>query len=150
MCVCVAALGLCCCEQAFSSCGWELLWLQCAGCSLHWVPSRRGASALGCADFSSCSTQARWLGFLGSKAQAQQSWSTDSVAPRHVCSSWTKANWCPLHCKAVSQPLDHQEIPLNSFEHFLATVLRACYKEVRNLPFFFLIFSNFILFFNFT
>ena len=95
VCGCVAALGLCCCEQAFSSCGRELLWLQCAGCSLHWVPSRRGAWALGCADFSSCSTWARWLGFLGSKAQAQQSWSTDSVAPRHVCSSWTKANWCP-------------------------------------------------------
>ena len=56
--------------------------------------------------------------------------------PQDMCAlPGPKPTGVPLHCKAVSQPLDHQEIPLNSFENFLATVLRECYKEVCNLPF---------------
>ena len=48
------------------------------------VFSHRGALALGCAGFSSCSTRARWLHLLGSRAGTQQLRRTGLVAPRHV------------------------------------------------------------------
>ena len=62
----LAALGLLCCVQAFSSCGeWGLLWLWCTGVSL-----------------------CRLLLLQGSKVhQLQQLWCMGLAAPRHVGSS---------------------------------------------------------------
>ena len=40
--------------------------------------------------FSSCSTQAQQLCFLGPRAQAQKLWHTGLAAPRHVESSQTR------------------------------------------------------------
>ena len=67
----LAALGLCCCTQAFSSCGKHgccLLW--CAGFSLRW-PLLFWSMGFRCADFSNCGPWAPELrlGSRGSQAQ---------------------------------------------------------------------------------
>ena len=51
--LCLAMLGLCCCPQAFSSCGEQELLSSC-GVQASLVE----APALGCVGFSSCSAQA--------------------------------------------------------------------------------------------
>ena len=83
----LAALGLHCCAQAFSSCGeWGLLFTVVRGLLIavaslvaeHGLQARR--------------LQQLWL--TGSRAQAQQLWRTGLVAPRHVGSSRTRARTC--------------------------------------------------------
>ena len=79
----LAVLGLCCCT------GFSLvakrgasLWSRCSGFSLQWL-------LLLCSMGSrACSLQQ--LQLPGSRAQAQQLWCTDLVAPGHVWSSLTK------------------------------------------------------------
>ena len=43
---------------------------------------------------SSCGLRAQQLWLVGSRAQAQQLWRMGLVAPRHVGSSWTRAQTC--------------------------------------------------------
>ena len=80
----LAVLGFCCCVRAFSSCSERgLLFvavrrLRTAVASLvagHWLQAHGFQQ----------------LRFAGSRAQAQQLWCTDLVAPRHVGSSRTRA-----------------------------------------------------------
>ena len=88
----LAALGLRCCTHGLSlvaaSGGYSSLW--CTGFSLCWLlllwstGSRR-------AGFSSCGVRAQQLWLAGSRAQAQQFWHMGLDAPRHVGSSWTRA-----------------------------------------------------------
>ena len=98
----LAALGLCCCTRAFSSCGERVL-LFIAVCRLlitvlQWLllwstGSRR-------AGFSSCGTRARYL------------WCTGLVAQQHVGSSQTRARtrvpcigrWILNHCATREVP----------------------------------------------
>ena len=79
----LAALGLCCCTWAFSSCshsgGYSSLW--CVGFSLRWLLLLR-------------STGTRREGFSSCGARAQQLWRTGLVAPRHVGFSWSRARTC--------------------------------------------------------
>ena len=95
----LTVLGLCCCMQTFSSCGEPgLLFiavhgLLIAGTSLveeHGLQAR-GLQQLWLVGFSSCGTRAQQLWLAGSRAQAQQLWHMDLVAPRHVGSSRTRA-----------------------------------------------------------
>ena len=81
VCLFLAALGLCCCVQTFSSCGERgLIFVAVRGlliavaslCCRAWTGSR-------CMGFSTCGTQ------------AQQLWVTGLVASWHVGSSWTRA-----------------------------------------------------------
>ena len=87
----LAALGLCCCTRAFSSCGeWGLLFVAARGLLIAvashcrawalgaWasVVAARGLSSCGTwalehVGFSSCGTQAQQLWLVGSRAQAQ-------------------------------------------------------------------------------
>ena len=95
----LAALGLCCCTWAFSSCserGYSSLW--CTGFSLRWLlfVAEHGLQVRG--------LQQLWL--TGSRAHSQQLWHTGLVAPQHVGSSRTRARACvpcigrriPNHC----------------------------------------------------
>ena len=69
-----AALGLCCCTRAFSSCSeWGLLCLRCAGFSLRWLLLLRSTGSRR-AGFSSYGTWAQQLWLAGSRVQAQQLW----------------------------------------------------------------------------
>ena len=100
---CVAALGLLCCTQAFSSCGEQGL-LFVAVCRLliavASLVAEHGSRRTG---FSSCGTWAQQLWLAGSRAQAQQLWHMGSVALRHVGSSQTRArSHVPLHWQADS------------------------------------------------
>ena len=74
----LVALGLCCCEWAFSSCGER-------GATIHC-----GAQASHCYSFSCCRPQA-----LG--AWAQQLWLTGLIAPPHMEYSWTRDR-TPVPC----------------------------------------------------
>ena len=93
----LAALGLCCCVWAFSTCGeWGPL------CRVNALASHCGgfsccrAQAWGLASFSSCSTWAQYL------------WHTGLVAPV-ACGIFLDqgSNPCPLHWQADSYPLCH-------------------------------------------
>ena len=80
--------GLCRCTRAFSS--WESgSALPCwgTGFSLLW-PLLLQSTDSSYAGFSSWSTWAQKLWFLGSGAQVQCLWYTGLVAPQHVKSSW--------------------------------------------------------------
>ena len=73
----LAALGLCCCTRAFSSCSKQgLLFI-----AVQSLVVEHGLQA--------CGLQQLWL--VGSRAQAQQLWCTGLVASRHVGSSRTRA-----------------------------------------------------------
>ena len=62
----MAALGLCCCTQAFSSCGEQgLLFIAGVGFSSRWLLLLRSTGSR-CAGFSSCGTWAQQLWLLGS------------------------------------------------------------------------------------
>ena len=54
----LAALGLCCCTWAFSSCGERGLLLWCAGFSLRWLLLLQSMGSR-CAGFSSCDIRAQ-------------------------------------------------------------------------------------------
>ena len=86
----LAALGLCCCAQALSSCGsGGHSWLQCAGSSLRWpLPFQSTGSRH--TGFSSCGTWAQQLWLAGSRAQAEQVWCAGPAAPRHMGSSQSR------------------------------------------------------------
>ena len=78
ICSFLAALGLCCFAQDFSSCserGYSLLW--CMGFSLQWLLLLQ-------------STSSRRTGFSSCSSNAQELWCTDSVAPRFIESSWDR------------------------------------------------------------
>ena len=80
----LAALGLCCCAQAFSSCGeWGLLLVAVRGLliAVASLVAEHGLQAPG--------LQQLWL--VGSRAQAQQLWCMHLVALQHVGSSGTRA-----------------------------------------------------------
>ena len=80
----LAALGLCCCARAFSSCGERgLLFLEVHGLLIA------VASLIVEHRLQARGPQQLWL--AGSRAQAQQLWHTGLVAPRHVGSSRTRA-----------------------------------------------------------
>ena len=81
----IAARGL---SLVAASGGCSSLWF--AGFSSRWLLllQSTGSRHTG---FSSCGSQAQWLWLAGSRAQAQQSWRTGLVAPRHVGSSQTRA-----------------------------------------------------------
>ena len=80
----LTALGLGSCTQAFPSCGER---------GLLFVAVRRLLTAVASLvaehGFQACGLQQLW--HVGSRAQAQQLWLTDLVAPRHVESSRTRA-----------------------------------------------------------
>ena len=76
----MAALGLHCCAQAFSSCGERGLLLVVVHRLLIAVASLVAEHGL-----QACGVQQLWL--AGSRAQAQQLWRKGLVAPRHVGSS---------------------------------------------------------------
>ena len=81
----LAALGLCCCTQAFSGCGEQgLLFIVVHGLLLLRITGSRHT------DFSSYGTRGQQLWLTGSRAQAQQLWHTGLVAPQHVGSPWTR------------------------------------------------------------
>ena len=90
----MAVLGLHCCAWAFSSGERGLLFVVVLGLLMavaflaaeHWLQARV--------------LQQLWL--TGSRVQAQQLWHTGLVAPRHVESSWTRDQTCPLHWQADS------------------------------------------------
>ena len=87
----LAALGLCCCTQAFSRCGeWGLLFVAVRRLLIAWLLLLQNMGSR-CMGFSSCSTRAQQLCLMGSRAQAQQLWHSSLVAPRHVGSSRTRA-----------------------------------------------------------
>ena len=94
----LAALGLCCCAWAFSTCG-------------EWGPlSRFNALASHCGGFSCCRAQARGLaGFSSCSMWAQYLWHTGLVAPV-ACGIFLDqgSNPCPLHWQVDSYPLYHQ------------------------------------------
>ena len=80
----LAALGLRCCVQAFSSCGkWGLLFVAVRRflIAVASLVAEHGLQARGLLQL--------WL--TGSRAQAQQLWCTSLVAPRHAGSSRTRA-----------------------------------------------------------
>ena len=101
----LAALGLCCCTQAFSSFGEQGLFI---------------VARAYCSDFSCC--RAWTLGTWGSVVVARRLQSTGSVVVVHrlsrsvACGIFSDqgSNLCPLKWQADSQPLDHQGSPLNS------------------------------------
>ena len=95
----LAALSLCCCAGAFSSCGERGLLFLAVHVLLITVASlvaEHGLQVLG--------LQELWL--ASSRAQAQQLWRMGLVALRHVGSSRTRApthvpcigRWIPNHC----------------------------------------------------
>ena len=95
----LAALGLRCCERAFSSCGerrllfvvvWGLLTVVASLVAEHRLQAHR-LQQLWLAGFSSCGTRAQQLQPAGSRAQAQQLRRMGLVAPQHVGSSQTRA-----------------------------------------------------------
>ena len=128
----LAALGLCCCAQAFSSCSeWGYSLLRCMGFSLQWLLLLWSMGSRH-AGFSSCGTQAQQLQRAGSRAcRLQQLWhfgsavvarglqSTGSVVVGHglscsaACGIFPDqgSNPCPLHWQVDSQPLRHQGSP---------------------------------------
>ena len=77
----------------------------------------------------------RRLASFGAQAPdqgAQQLQLMGLVALRHMGSQFPDqgSNWRPLNCKAVSQPLDHQEVP-GLLEYFKYPIL--IYLEILSL-----------------
>ena len=100
----------------FSSCDeWGLLAL--VACRLLTaVPSLATEHGLWGTGFSSCSTWAQQLRFLGPGAQAQYLWCTGLVASWHVGSSGMRnPTPCLLHWQVDSLSLSHQGSPLYYF-----------------------------------
>ena len=77
-----AALSLCCCAGAISSCTVWVSHYSGFSCCRSW--------ALGCGGLSSCCMWAQQLWLAGSRMQAQLLWCMGLVAPWHMGSSWTK------------------------------------------------------------
>ena len=80
--VAVRGLSLVAASRGYSSLG-------CVGLSLRWLLLLRSTDSRH-TGFSSCGAQAQWLWLVGSRAQAQL-WCMGLAAPRHVGSSWTRA-----------------------------------------------------------
>ena len=100
--------------------GYSSLW--CMGFSLQWLLLLQSTGSRH-AGFSSCGTWAQQLWHASSRAQAQQLWCTGLVAPRHVGSSWARAQthvpcigrWILNHCatrEAAFQILNSHLWPL--------------------------------------
>ena len=82
----LAALGLCCCTQAFSSCGvWTSPWGGSSG---------GGAQALGHTGFSSCSTWAQQFQIPSSRCKLSRLWRMGSAALQHTGSSRIRDQSC--------------------------------------------------------
>ena len=113
----LAALGLRCCARAFSlaaaSGGYSSLW--CAGLSLWWLLLLQSTGSR-CVGFSSSGTWAQQLCLMGSRAQAQQLWRTDLVAPQHVGYSWTRARThVPCNGRQILNHCTTSEVPQNNY-----------------------------------
>ena len=67
--------------------------LQCTGFPLQWLLVFRSTGSRH-TGLSSCSMRAQQLWLVGSRVQAQQLWLMGLAAPRHVGSSWTRAQTC--------------------------------------------------------
>ena len=113
----LAALSLCCCAQAFSSCGEQKL----LSSSSAWAPHCGvfcccGAWALGHAGFSSCSVCAQQLQPPGSRARASELWRSVLVALCHVGSSQAR-DWTHVPCigRWILNHWTAKEVPI----HFL-------------------------------
>ena len=111
-CLLLAALGLCCCEWAFSSCGERGL-LRCSAqvsrCSgfFFWSTGSRRSG------FSSCSMPAQQLRLLGSRALGSVLWCMGSVATFHIRGIfWDKGlNPCYWHWQADSYHCTTRQVP---------------------------------------
>ena len=105
----LAALGLCCCVRAFSSCVEQGAPLCCGeSFSLPWLLSLRSAG--------SRHVGFRQLWLMGSRAQAQQLWHMGLVALRHVGSSRTRALTCvPCIGRRILNHCATREVPVCLF-----------------------------------
>ena len=138
--VCMSALGLRCCAQAFSSCSkWGLLSLWCMGFSLQWLLLLRSTVSRR-TGFISCGTRA-------SVVVARGFQSTGSVVVAHglscsmACGIFPDQglNPCPLHWQADSYPLRHQgsgtqylNISKTPYLIFVITILSIqCFSEIN-------------------
>ena len=100
VCLFMAALGLHCCARSFSSCSEQGLLFVEMHRLLIAVASLVRSMGSQYAGFSSCSMRAQWL------------WRTGPAAPRHVGSSWTRAQthvscigrWILNHCATSEDP----------------------------------------------
>ena len=114
----LAALGLCCCAWAFSSCGERGLLFVVVCRLLIAVASlvaENGVQAHG--------LQQLWL--AGSRAQAQQLWLTVLVAPRHVGSSRTRDGNCvPCIGRRILNHCTTSEVLVN--ERFISGFSNGC------------------------
>jgi len=130
----LAVLCFCCCTQAFSRCR---VWAShCTGFLL--LLGSTGSRLMG---FSSCSTWAQQLWFMGSRVLARV------VHGRVVASQGLRCpeahgifpdqglNRCPLHCKGDSYILDHREKP--SFD--LIKLFKSFFNCVFKVPVFILL-----------
>ena len=98
----MAALDLCCCTRAFSSCGGRgYSSMRCAGLPLWWLLLLQSAGSRHKGFSSSCGSVAVTHGLRCSTA----------------CGLFPDqgSNPCPLHWQADSQPLRHQGSPCNYF-----------------------------------
>ena len=81
--------------------GYSLLW--CAGFSLRWLLWLRSTGSR---------PQAQQLWLAGSRVQTQQLWRMGLVAPRHVGSSWTRAQTCvPCIGRQILNHCTTREVP---------------------------------------
>lgn len=82
----------------------------------------------------------RWSFSLWSRCQnawAQQLWLMGSATPRHVGSSQTRANQCPLKYKVGPQPLDPQGNPCHPMFNPRTTVVFYVYLSITHDHFWF-------------
>ena len=114
----LAALGLCCCARAFSSCGeWGRLFTVVRGLliAVSSLVVEHGLQA--------CGLQQLWL--TGSRVQAQQLWRTGLVAPRYVGSSRTRARTrVPCIGRQILNHCATREVPKISSSISLSGVLQ--------------------------
>ena len=130
----MAALGLCCCARAFSSCGEQGLLFVAVRRLLIAVASLAAEHGL-----QTRGPQQLWL--AGSRAQAQQLWRTGLAAPRQVGSSRTGARThvpsigrrIPNHCATREVPrvmfYSADKTEDLSLGHSVSDTLRDCSKE---------------------
>ena len=107
----LAALGLPCCTQAFSSCNQRgLLFIVVHGLliAIAWF----------------CFCREQTLGYWLQKFRL-----SGLIGPRHVESSWQVIELCPLHLQAGSYPLYHQGSPFLSSSSFLTEACSSNGKE---------------------
>ena len=110
----VAALGLCCCELAFCSCGQQGLLPGCSAQASRAVEHRlSGAEAA--RGLSGC-------GFLDSGTQARWLWCTGLVVPWHVGSSRPRDRTC-VSC--IGRQILYHWVAREAM-HLLNKVCRAC------------------------